>query len=576
MEKDLINFIIENKLFTFNSNKTILKENRTIFKTKDSKSVYNKTLNNISSNFCFKESSNLFNYFSFTDNKNEIIKRQDFFKRIPVGIENSFLDLLKKPRAIWKPKYGIIVVTEDEETFKELKNLNIPIKILINEEELSDLKTYDLVQVINCDQFKISLEQLPQSVFIDSPEDIYLERYLEELSGWKDNMDILEKNDDPSQVYKEIKTIIEELKPVLNLIEKESLKKISRNELEEILESINEEVSDKIKTLNISGEILFKMLSDNKLPEELDKIIDNAIKTKNIPNHLVVPGIPVKINENELEEFLRSQDLNEYSDFSIKIKRNKELLKKVPKKLERLAALLLLYDFVAGISKFLLYKENWPEIDETLYIERSKNIFLDKPQEISFYLDSENRGSILTGANSGGKTTLIEHIIQIITLANLGLPSDGKIKLPMFSEVYYFAKNKGSASKGAFETLLVQMSGIKPGKQTLILADEIESVTEPGVAGKIIAATSKYFIEKNCFLIIATHLGHEIKKVLPKGARIDGIEAKGLNDKNELVIDHNPVIGRLANSTPELIVEKMANSNLHEYFNYIHDYLKNA
>jgi lysophospholipid acyltransferase (LPLAT)-like uncharacterized protein len=47
----------------------------------------------------------------------------------------------------------------------------------------------------------------------------------------------------------------------------------------------------------------------------------------------------------------------------------------------------------------------------------------------------------------------------------------------LFSEIYYFAKNKGSTNKGAFETLLTQLSKIQPGKQTLILADEIESVT---------------------------------------------------------------------------------------------------
>jgi len=155
------------------------------------------------------------------------------------------------------------------------------------------------------------------------------------------------------------------------------------------------------------------------------------------------------------------------------------------------------------------------------------------------------------------------------------LPIEGNNKLPIFSEIYYFAKNKGSASKGAFETLLTQMSKIIPGRHSLILADEIEAVTEPGVAGKIISATAKYFIEKNCFLIIATHLGHEINKVLPANARVDGIEAKGIDENNELVVDHNPVLGRLAHSTPELIVEKMANSEEHDYFRYLHDYLRN-
>ena len=150
----------------------------------------------------------------------------------------------------------------------------------------------------------------------------------------------------------------------------------------------------------------------------------------------------------------------------------------------------------------------------------------------------------------------------------LGLPLVGEFSIPLFTEVYYFAKNKGSASKGAFETLLSQMSNINPGSKTLILADEIEAVTEPGVAGKIISATAEYFISKNCFLILATHLGHEI------GARIDGIEATGLDENFELIVNHNPVLGRLAHSTPELIVEKMASSKSSEYFKFLNKNLK--
>ena len=119
------------------------------------------------------------------------------------------------------------------------------------------------------------------------------------------------------------------------------------------------------------------------------------------------------------------------------------------------------------------------------------------------------------------------------------------------------------------------MSKIKPGKQTLILADEIESVTEPGVAGAIVSASADFFIKQGCFMVVATHLWKEIEKKLPQYARVDGIEAKGLDEFYELIVDHNPVLGRLANSTPELIVEKMANSFKTDYFNHLYQFLKN-
>ena len=570
MEKELIEFICENNLSPFNLYKTPVKTStESIFKTRDGKTVYNKVLSKISNYFYFADSSNILSCFEFTKDIQRLKQRQEFYKKITGNLKNDFLKDLKKPKPIWKPRYGVVAATENEDTFSKLKNLDIPVKFLLNEQDVLDLANYEIVQAVDIEQFGSLIEQLPQGVFLDSIEDVYLERYLEILSGWNDNFKVLENIENP-----EAKQIITELKPLLELIGIGKKEKISRSMIEDGLESINEEVSSKIKDLNVSGEMLFSMLSQNKLPKEIDKIVEDAIKNSNLPYQMFESGIPVKINEEELENFIRLQDANENTDFAERIKKNSKLLKQVLEKLERLSSLILYYDFIAGISNFIENNKYWPEFSNELKIDNSKNIFLESPQAISFYLNENERCSILTGANSGGKTTLIEHIIQLISLTNLGLPLNGMIKIPVFSEVYYFAKNKGSASKGAFETLLSQMSEIKPGNNTLILADEIESVTEPGVAGKIISATSQYFIDKNCFLIIATHLGYEIKDILPLKARIDGIEAKGLDENNELIVDHNPVLGRLANSTPELIVEKMANSGTHDYFKYLNNYLK--
>ncbi len=571
LKKELIRFINENKLSAFNLYKTLIKSaGENIFKTRDGKIVYNKVLGKISNNFCFSETSNLLNCFEYVQDFEKIKERQDFFSKVG-RLNNESLAGLKKPKPVWKPKYGVVAVTDNEDTFRELKKLDIPVKFLLNEDDVSELQNYDIVQAVDVEQFELALEQLPQSVFLDSIDDVYLERYLEQLSGWSENFNILEKLED-----KEIIDIINELKPLLFIAGIKNTEKISRKEIDDAVENINEEVSEKLRSMNVSGEVLFEMLSKNKLPPEIEKIIDSSVKSRKIPEYIFDIKIPVRIDEQELENFLKVQDANEHTDFAEKIKKNSEILKKVPEKIDRLNELLLIYDFIAGASKFIEENgKNWPEISKELKIENTKNIFLENAQSISFYLNENEKCSILTGANSGGKTTLIEHIIQIISLFNIGLPVNGSISIPIFSEVYYFAKNKGSANKGAFENLLVQMSGINPGKNTLILADEIEAVTEPGVAGKIISATSQYFIDKNCFLVIATHLGYEIKKVLPERARIDGIEAKGLNKDNELIVDHNPVIGRLANSTPELIVEKLANTEEHDYFKYLNKYLKN-
>jgi len=571
MQKELLKFIIENNLSPFNSSKTSIKTGEeSIFKTRDAKAIHNKVITKISENFFFDDSSNLLEAFYFTDNISEIKRRQEFFKNLPRNMNNEFLSELKKPEPSWTPKYDIVAVTANEKTFVQLKELGCPVKFITSPEDVAELESCDIVQAVDCDDFDTYLEQLNQAIFVNNVEDVYLERYLEVLSGWKKNLEVLDRN----ALDNEMKDLVGQLKNLFSLINEGKAEKITRERVEERLEEINNNVSEKIKTVSINGAELFEMLSKNSLSKELYNIIEEEIEKTGIPEDVFNKSIPVTIDQAELGKLIKEQDSNEFVSLSERIKKRSQELKEVPEKLRRLENLLLLFDFYAGINKFVKPEYLIPEYSEDFLMEDSKNIFLDNPQSISFILDKESRCSILTGANSGGKTTLLEHLIQIISLFQIGLPLSGRSRMPVFTDVYYFAKNKGSISKGAFETLLTQMSKINPGKQTLILADEIESVTEPGVAGKVLCATADFFIKKNCFLVIATHLGHEIQKSIPKNARIDGIEAKGLDENYELIVHHNPILGRLAHSTPELIIEKMARSKASDYISYIFEYIK--
>ena len=563
MKEEIIEFIRENNLSPFNRTKTSLKsEGDGIYRTKDAKAVHNKVISSLSSGFCFSDTSNLFNFFSFSSDSKEIGRRQEFFGKIGNVIDSGFLSSINTPKQWWKPKYGIIAVTEDEKTFNELQKLGCPVRFIINQS--------DIVQVIDCENFSRAFENLPQSVFLDSVDEVYLERYVQLLSAWKANIEILKENKLDGRIG-EIVSSLYELFPLMDDGKKEMIKK---EDIENAARAINAAVSEEIKKLTISGDVLFKMLSKSTLPDEMMNIVKKAVNDSGLPPSLFVRGIPIEIDESEMDKLLKRQNAAEHTTIAEKIKKRAGELRKVPALLSELSNLILYFDFVSGISRYSAGK-NFPGNAEDFVIDSSANLFIDKAQAISFNLNGDNRCSILTGANSGGKTTLLEHIIQLISLYNLGLPVSGNVKLPMFSDVYYFAKNKGSTNKGAFETLLTQMSKIKPGKQTLILADEIESVTEPGVAGAIVSASADFFIKQGCFMVVATHLGKEIEKKLPQYARVDGIEAKGLDEFYELIVDHNPVLGRLANSTPELIVEKMANSFKTDYFNHLYQFLKN-
>ena len=178
MKEELLKFVLENDLSPFSIGKSLIKPNGdSIYKTRDAKAVHAKILNKVSSGFVFSETSNLWNCFGFTDDFLEIKRRQEFFKSLVFG-GSDFLDGIDNPRASWRPRYDVVAVTEDESTFVALNKLGCGVQLLVSENDVMDLERYDIVQVVDCSDFKILLERLPQSVFVDSVEDVYLERYL--------------------------------------------------------------------------------------------------------------------------------------------------------------------------------------------------------------------------------------------------------------------------------------------------------------------------------------------------------------------------------------------------------------
>ncbi|MBS3089602.1 hypothetical protein J4461_01840 [Candidatus Pacearchaeota archaeon] len=546
---------------SLSNKKTIRAKKENSFKTAEARLVYNKVVNEINSYFIFPDTSKIINLLGTCTEWEEIRKRQKFFS------DNSKLDMsyilerISIPKPIWKPSYSVVVVTENEQTFVSLKSLSCPVLFITGEDDVRDLQNYELIQMIDCDKFEGIIESLPQAIKIAGLESVFPERYLMILSGWKENLALLKSSNLPE----EIKESVNELNELTRILESENGDVVSLEKAQEELERINGEVFKQLENITLKGESLKTIFNKGGLPKEVNDIIKECVGKSILPEEVFVYSIPLGLDENELRKLIFFKESRKNSEASIKIQKASHILREIPEKLQNLADNLILSDFINGISSFMKRQEIFPKESEDIWINNSSNLFLSPAQPISFHLNKENRCSILTGANSGGKTTLLEHIIQIISVSLLGLPCKGEVSLPVFSSIYYFAKNRGSATRGAFETLLTQFSSISGDKKTLILADEIESVTEPGVAGKIISLTASYFIKKECFLVIATHLGHEIKENLPVSARIDGIEARGLDEDYNLIVDHSPVLGKLANSTPELIIEKLAKIQPEEY-----------
>jgi len=560
------NFIIENELSPFNKTKPSLKIKNSPFFTSDAKKIHTKTIHKISEKFIFSNTSCLWNYFQFTKSKEEILSRQNFFKNIK-PFNNSVLRELSPPFNWWRPPYSIIVVTEDEKTFMELKKLNIPCQLLSSPQDVKNLESYDIVQVINCSTFDSALESFSQTIFVNNIEDCYLERFLVNLSGWEKNINLLLDSNPPEK----IRRLCTKLSPLFELFHQEK-KVITPEDINVSLKKINELLFEKLKDFSFTGESLVKLLSTKSLPQNIIKLIDECISSSKFSQELYSRSIPVEIDDELLETYIKNCGTNINTALAENIYSHNEIINSLPYLLHILEQELLVFDFLSGISTYSTSCDSFPKISNNLDISSSKNMFLEDAQPISFNL-IDVRCSILTGANSGGKTTLLEHLLQLYSLFQLGLPISGTASLPIFSEVYYFAKNKGSANRGAFETLLTQLSSIS-SSDALILADEIEAVTEPSIASKIISFSAEYFLSKNCFLVFSTHLGRDISKSLPKNCRIDGILAKGLNENNELIVDHCPVLNKLASSTPELIIERLAKNYSCDYFSFLFSSIK--
>ncbi|WP_254863324.1 MutS-related protein [Halovivax gelatinilyticus] len=167
------------------------------------------------------------------------------------------------------------------------------------------------------------------------------------------------------------------------------------------------------------------------------------------------------------------------------------------------------------------------------------------------------RVSVLTGANSGGKTTLLETLCQVVVLASMGLPvpADSAEVTPVDSLVFH--RRHASFNAGVLESTLKSIVPPLSGDdRTLMLVDEFEAITEPGSAADLLHGLVTLTVDRDALGVFVTHLAEDLEP-LPDAARVDGIFAEGLNPDLELIVDYQPRFGSLGRSTPEFIVSRL-------------------
>jgi len=170
------------------------------------------------------------------------------------------------------------------------------------------------------------------------------------------------------------------------------------------------------------------------------------------------------------------------------------------------------------------------------------------------------RVALLSGANSGGKTTLLETLAQAVILAHCGLPvAANAARIGLVDRLHFLAKARGAQSAGALEQTLRSLARVvtSPASKVL-LADELEAITEPGAGARILAALLEAAAANPAtMMVLVTHIAPQIRDACAAELRIDGIEARGLDAQLELIVDRTPRRNHLARSTPELIVRRL-------------------
>ena len=177
--------------------------------------------------------------------------------------------------------------------------------------------------------------------------------------------------------------------------------------------------------------------------------------------------------------------------------------------------------------------------------------------DLAVDVPSGDRVTVLTGANSGGKTTLLETLCQVVLLAHMGLPVPAdEVQLGRFDAVV-FHRRHASFNAGVLEsTLRTVVPPLTESGRTLMLVDEFEAITEPGSAANLLHGLVGLSVETGALGVFVTHLAGDLEP-LPDRARTDGIFARGLDDDLSLNVDYQPRFDSVGRSTPEFIVSRL-------------------
>ncbi len=338
-----------------------------------------------------------------------------------------------------------------------------------------------------------------------------------------------------------------------------------------VRDEMNAELKKHASELHLSGDEVLEVLGQG-VPRKVREIYSRILATGRarlgaLTGHDDAPYLmkyPVEVDDRELERARRRIAAEAGTSlFEEKVRAARRLRESRPA-VEAELREALDFDFEFALGSFCLdYGLVAPRSGRGFSLEGLAHLSLCRSaglQRVDYSFGGKENAVLLTGANSGGKTTLLEALAQAVVMARCGLPVCARAaRLELPEELYFFGQQR-NLNAGAFEGFLRTLVPAVTGKaRRLILADELEAMTELEAGARIVAAMIERLRETDSTIIVVTHMAREISKYAR--VRIDGIEARGLDAEYNLVVDRTPRRDFLARSTPELILRRLAETS---------------
>lgn len=499
-----------------------------------------------------------------------VMKMKEMLRELPI---NDIKSILKKistvlePKPKYNPSHAILI--ENREDYNRLIELELNSYYpIISGDEISNLDDFEFIIYLYSEGL-IDLGDATNVAMVTNQSQDYEIVPDTVLSFFKENYSLL-KN-----IYK-IKEILgrkSNIKDVLDILDSIESRQFDEScfntAVDQAKKKADIKLKEAIKSVDLKGEEILDLLNKD-MPGKIQKIFDEVIKQaragiKEDTGCSFDPFIqkyPLEVDETELERVKKQENARQnVALFEDKVKAASRLFE-LKNDIEEEIREIYQFDYEFALGCFAHYYDlHPPEIGEGFCFEDGLHLDLALEngadiQKIDYNLKSPDNVVLLTGANSGGKTTLLETLAQISIMAQMGLPVCARhAKLELIDELYFFSK-KRAMDAGAFESFLnTFMPIVTRDNNKLILLDELEAITELEAAVKIIASFLDYIKDSDSYAIIVTHMAREILKY--SDVRVDGIEAQGLDSNYNLMVDRTPRINYFARSTPELILRRM-------------------